>query len=189
MPWQRRSLLLLLIALAVLALGGLVHQRREPPRLLGSDGRAGPVDYLATALRLIAGAHSRVTLVMFVLRAEDDGPVHSLCAALVSAAERGVVVRVVLDRGRDWRSGEPDDKHLAALRWLSQRGVRVLLDEMERTTHAKVLVVDGRRVVIGSHNWTRSALTANREWSLLIDDPQVAADIEADCAGIPGWDR
>lgn len=37
------------------------------------------------------------------------------------------------------------------------------------------------------HNWTRSALTANREWSLLIDDAGVAAQIQTELSALPGW--
>jgi phosphatidylserine/phosphatidylglycerophosphate/cardiolipin synthase-like enzyme len=61
------------------------------------------------------------------------------------------------------------------------------LDELERTTHVKTLVIDGRTLLMGSHNWTRYALTQNREWSVVLDDVHLAADVEAQCATIPGW--
>lgn len=40
--------------------------------------------------------------------------------------------------------------------------------------HTKGMVVDGKRVLIGSHNWSPTGVTLNRDASLLIDDPQVA---------------
>lgn len=189
-PWsagQRRLFVILLLALAVIALGAFTQSRREPARLLGSHGRPGSEDYHTTALRLIAGAQQRVSVVLFVARLDDDGPVMHLVEALSDAARRGIAVRVVLDRGRDWRTGELDPKHLEVAERLRRGGVRVVLDEDDRTTHAKVLVVDDRHVVVGSHNWTRSALIANREWSLLIDDQEIAAHIQADLATLPGW--
>jgi phosphatidylserine/phosphatidylglycerophosphate/cardiolipin synthase-like enzyme len=189
-PWsasQRRLLLILLLVFGVIVLGVFAQARREPPRLLGSHGRPGSADYHTSALRLIAGARRHVSVVLYVARLDGDGPVMHLIQALGEAARRGVVVRVVLDRGRDWRSGEPDPKHLEVAERLRRGGVRVVLDEDGRTTHAKVLVVDDRRVVVGSHNWTRSALTTNREWSLLIDDPAIAAQIQAELATLPGW--
>jgi len=189
-PWtagHRRLLVIVLLALGVIVLGTFSQIRREPPRLLGSHGRPGIEDYHTTALRLIAAARERVTVALFVVRLDDDGPVQHLLTALSDAARRGVSVRVVLDRGRDWRTGEVDPKHLAVAEHLRRSGVRVVLDEAERTTHVKVLVVDDRHVVVGSHNWTRSALTTNREWSLLIDDVDVAAQIQAELSALPDW--
>lgn len=189
-PWtagQRRLLVIVLLAVAVVVLGAFAQSRRAPPRLLGSDGRSGMSDYHTTALRLIAAARVRVSVVLYVARLDQDGPVAHLVEALSDAARRGVSVRVVLDRGRDWRTGAPDEKNTEIAARLRHSGVRVVLDEEERTTHAKVLVIDDRHVVVGSHNWTRSALAANREWSLLIDDPEVAAHIQTELSALPGW--
>jgi glycosyltransferase involved in cell wall biosynthesis len=189
-PWtagQRRLLVIVLLAFGVIVLGAFAQARREPPRLLGSHGRAGMWDYHTTALRLIAAARARISVVLYVARLDEDGPVEHLVEALSAAARRGVVVRVVLDRGRDWRTGAIDSKNQEIAERLAHSGVRVVLDEEERTTHAKVMVVDDRQVVVGSHNWTRSALVANREWSLLIDDPEVAAQIQTELSTLPGW--
>ena len=189
-PWtagHRRLLVIVLLALVVIILGAFAQVRRDPPRLLGSHGRPGIEDYHTTALRLIAAARVRVTVVLYVARLDDDGPVEQLMLALSAAARRGVPVRVVLDRGNDWRTGEVDPKHQEVAARLERGGVRVVLDEADRTTHAKVLVVDDRHVVVGSHNWTRSALTANREWSLQIDDPEIAAHIQTELSALPGW--
>src|SRR3954468_19303043 len=107
-PWtpaQRRWLLIALALAATLLLGMVAGARSQPPRLLGSHGRPGADDYHATALRLIAGAQRRVTAVVYVMRLDDDGPVEHLVLALGAAVRRGVAVEVVLDRGRDWKTG------------------------------------------------------------------------------------
>ena len=44
--------------------------------------------------------------------------------------------------------------------------------------HAKLLIVDGRRALVGSANLTHRALTANLEAGVLIEDPDVAAGLE-----------
>jgi phosphatidylserine/phosphatidylglycerophosphate/cardiolipin synthase-like enzyme len=41
--------------------------------------------------------------------------------------------------------------------------------------HTKGMIVDGRRVLIGSHNWSKPGVTLNRDASLLFDDSEVAA--------------
>jgi phosphatidylserine/phosphatidylglycerophosphate/cardiolipin synthase-like enzyme len=40
--------------------------------------------------------------------------------------------------------------------------------------HTKGMIVDGERVLIGSHNWSKSGVTLNRDASLLFHDQEVA---------------
>lgn len=47
--------------------------------------------------------------------------------------------------------------------------VRVIEDH-----HTKGMIVDGKRVLLGSHNWSKPGVTLNRDASLLFDDEQVA---------------
>ena len=40
--------------------------------------------------------------------------------------------------------------------------------------HTKGMVVDGRRLLLGSHNWSKPGVTLNRDASLLFDDEDLA---------------
>ncbi|WP_035678331.1 phospholipase D-like domain-containing protein [Bradyrhizobium liaoningense] len=40
--------------------------------------------------------------------------------------------------------------------------------------HTKGMIVDGQRVLLGSHNWSKPGVTLNRDASLLFDDEEVA---------------
>lgn len=44
--------------------------------------------------------------------------------------------------------------------------------------HAKVLVSDGKRALIGSANLTRSAMLTNYEMGIMIKNPEIAFEIE-----------
>jgi phosphatidylserine/phosphatidylglycerophosphate/cardiolipin synthase-like enzyme len=55
----------------------------------------------------------------------------------------------------------------------------VSFDSPTVVTHAKVVVVDGRYVYLGSHNLTQSALRHNNELSVRIDSPELAAEVAA----------
>ncbi len=186
-PWFRRLVILLGLSLAVVALGLVGAQRHAPASLL----LTGPADagaYGRTVERLVERAQSRVWAAVYVIfPGEPGGPVHDLLLSLAAARARGVDVRVAVDRGKDRVTGQPDGKHLDVVAWLQTHGVPVVADEMDRTTHLKIVVVDRRHVVLGSHNWTRSALLDNREASVVLDDPDLAAQLEKQLMAIPGW--
>jgi hypothetical protein len=40
--------------------------------------------------------------------------------------------------------------------------------------HTKGMIVDGKRVLIGSHNWSKPGVTLNRDASLIFDDEEIA---------------
>lgn len=98
-----------------------------------------------------------------------------IMASLAGAAKRGVKVVVLLERGR-----VPDEKldrdNRETARRLLNKGVYVYFDGTVRTTHTKMVVVDGEYTFIGSHNLTQSALKYNHEISVMIKSPQVAAE-------------
>lgn len=58
---------------------------------------------------------------------------------------------------------------------LKRRGVDVSRQVLRlANTHTKGIVVDGRQVLVGSHNWSQSGVTTNRDASLIIDDARAA---------------
>jgi phosphatidylserine/phosphatidylglycerophosphate/cardiolipin synthase-like enzyme len=42
------------------------------------------------------------------------------------------------------------------------------------THHTKGMIVDGKRVLLGSHNWSKPGVTLNRDASLIFDDQEIA---------------
>lgn len=190
-PWLSRLLLLAGLIVVMQVLGLISQLRHRPAELLLSAGK--PLATARALERRFATARTRIWLMMYVIRCEDDAapddPVMALLEALVAAHRRGVDVRVCLDLGRTRETGEIENKHTNAQAWLEQRGIRVVLDEDSITTHAKVALIDDRWVLLGSHNWTRSALTTNREASVVLDDRGMVQHLETQLfAGIPGWE-
>jgi cardiolipin synthase A/B len=95
---------------------------------------------------------------------------------LVDAATEGVDVRLLV----------PGSSDLVLVRNLTRFGYRELIRAGVRIfewdgpmLHAKTVVADGRWVRIGSSNLNHSSLLANWELDVLVDDPLVAAGMEA----------
>ena len=93
--------------------------------------------------------------------------------ALISAHQRGVDVKIIME-GRV--SGGTNSLAYARL---AGAGVDVCwASEAYKLTHSKLIIVDGRKAFIGSHNLSNSALNLNREISLVVEGNVVAELLE-----------
>ena len=91
----------------------------------------------------------------------------SLATALIYAKERGVEVRVVIERERAYEQGSEYSR-------LKSAGVDVRLDGNPNLMHHKFIVIDENIVVTGSYNWTTAAEDMNDENIVIIVDQYVA---------------
>ncbi len=92
---------------------------------------------------------------------------------IAAAADRGVKVRVLCG-GRHGISEWDILDTFASLRTLRRFGVKVHKQKNLRV-HAKLLLVDDERALIGSMNIDRSAFDLRRELGILVSDPPTVA--------------
>jgi phosphatidylserine/phosphatidylglycerophosphate/cardiolipin synthase-like enzyme len=85
----------------------------------------------------------------------------SLADALVSARDRGVAVRVLMDSGTISDSGSEYSR-------LKKIGISIKTDSSTGLMHDKFFLIDGRVVGTGSYNWTGSAEDDNAENLLIV---------------------
>ena len=90
---------------------------------------------------------------------------------IAAAADRGVKVKVLCG-GKHGISEWDILDTFASLRTLRRFGVKVRKQKNLRV-HAKLLVVDNERALVGSMNIDRSAFDLRRELGITIDDPAV----------------
>jgi phosphatidylserine/phosphatidylglycerophosphate/cardiolipin synthase-like enzyme len=125
----------------------------------------------ARLIQLIEGAQSRVDFLAFTFTSDP------LAEALLRAAERGVTVRGVIERDQVEAAGTDYDR-------MRQAGIDVRLDSTPGTMHHKLLLIDGRVLVTGSYNFTRSAEESNDENVVILFSPAAAGALEPEFAGI-----
>jgi cardiolipin synthase len=105
-----------------------------------------------------------------------NSPTNLLIRELIAARRRGVEVKVILEKRKE---GDRTQKNnMKTGRMLSEAGVQVAYDPVAVTTHTKLLIIDGEISIVGSTNWTYSALEKNHEVSVLIRSPEVAKDLQ-----------
>ena len=92
--------------------------------------------------------------------------------ALKEVAERGVKVRVVMTNSSKWAE---------AFRELSSAGVQVrtFAEEAPLYIHAKMILVDNRKVFIGSENFSTTSLERNRELGLIFSAPRLVSSLQS----------
>lgn len=91
----------------------------------------------------------------------------TIADALIKAHERGVKVRVLLDK-----SNLKDKWSKRSV--LVDAGVDVGIDKVPGIAHNKIIVIDQETVITGSYNFTRAADSRNAENVIIINDKLVA---------------
>ena len=152
----------------------------EPVIVPLPDG-PGTALYVALLLELLPRARRSVHVAMYRVSVYPNYPgslANELVDALISAARRGLDVRILIDDCRYY--ADSADANLASAITLYQHGIEVRFDGPEETTHAKLVVIDGESVILGSTNWNYYSLEQNVESNVgLLRIPQVGEAFEA----------
>jgi phosphatidylserine/phosphatidylglycerophosphate/cardiolipin synthase-like enzyme len=114
-------------------------------------------EYLDKVLPLINEAKSSIKIIIFDFRIElhrADHPTSVLLSALVEARKRGCDVRILVN-------------NIAVRDQLLKLGLHSKRFEADKLLHAKMMLIDDLIAIIGSHNYSLSALTLNHEVSLI----------------------
>lgn len=101
-----------------------------------------------------------------------NGIQNELFDSLGVAVDRGVNVRVLLDESDFAKSITETNETTAKL--LRARGVKVKLDDPKVTTHAKLIVIDDRTVIVGSSNWNYPSYTETYQSNVKLTGKRVA---------------
>ena len=126
--------------------------------------------YLPFVRDLIGVAKESISVMMFFMKYEDgtNYVVNSLLKSLIDAHNKGVGVRVILDKDAQDAVTESRLINEPAFQVLKKNNVPVVYDREDRMTHSKFAVVDGRHTVIGSHNWTGGSFLAYDDTSVYV---------------------
>ncbi len=170
--------LVLLSLVLVFSTGDFCFGQEFEARVRNISGR----EYFPAVQDALAGAEESIDMVMYVIELPQSksNKVQELVNALVEARQRGVEVRVILDQNVDFVNQRHESdwiervRSYRAYRQLKDAGIEVFYDRLSQYTHAKALVIDKRKVIVGSTNWTQAALDRSVEAAVLIESPDLA---------------
>lgn len=86
---------------------------------------------------------------------------------LVKAKKRGVTVKIILDKSQIL-------KKYSALRILLKQHIPIWIDYKPEIAHNKIMIIDEKKVITGSFNFTMAAQNKNVENVLIICDTDLA---------------
>ena len=138
-------------------------------------------DYFIHVHNSFGNARKSIHVVMFEMRYYSQYPdshANQFLEDLVAAKKRGVDVKVILEGGESYMGDDFTEKQERAKEYLEKNGVEVKLDHKNKTTHAKLIIVDGEVVILGSTNWSHYGIDKNHEANVLINSKELAKDFE-----------
>jgi len=156
---------------------GIVYGRATPsyfqPSIPTYDVHFSPKGgCMDTVIYWIDRANQSVHVLMFIFSLD------SIADALISAHNRGVEVKVVLDKSQSY-------SQFAVLR---AAGIEVRNDtNWEGIMHDKIAIIDHSIVLTGSFNWTGTAENNNNENLIVIYSVDIASRYESEFQRI--WGR
>jgi len=119
----------------------------------------------------IRGSRERLTLALYGFDNSELGE------ELIQLAKKNVVVRLKIDTARS-----SSKKIIALIDRLRAGGIEVQTVAANGRNHNKFAIIDGKRVLTGSYNWTLKS-EANWENLLVLDCPELAKSYESE------WER
>ena len=134
-------------------------------------------DYFPVLLQTIDEAQNEIFISMFSFKTNErkNSYPDRILSHLAQAARRGVKIYVILET-TDNKSDELNIQNRQTGKLLAEKGIHVFFDSPRKTTHTKLVVIDQRLLLLGSHNFTQSALKYNNEISILLDSPDMAGN-------------
>ena len=113
-------------------------------------------------ISIIRAAQKTIDIEVYTFTSED------IIRELSEAEKRGVQVRVIMEPRVD------DDRQPKTFALLQELGAEARWASLTfKLTHSKFIIIDGKRALVGSINFSQSALTANREAAVEIEGEKV----------------
>ena len=137
-------------------------QEKEIPKAIQAWGK----EYPKKVIPLIESAKNSISIIAYAWKWYSDDIGCSIMRfnnALIRKAERGVKVRAITE-----------SRGIAGK--LRTNGIKVKVKPIEKTIHAKLIIIDEEITILGSHNLTKNAFEQNLEISMIYFDKKTNAE-------------
>lgn len=135
-------------------------------------------DYYPAFHSLAVNASKKIYAVIYLAKFHKsrETQVNMIFDDLIFAKNRGLDVRVILNLS-NWDS-TLNNYNKEFIDSLHKYDIIASFDVPDVTTHAKCVVFDGEITILGSTNWTTSALEYNNEVNMEVHNEEICSEIE-----------
>ncbi|HEX5060148.1 MAG TPA: phospholipase D-like domain-containing protein [Kofleriaceae bacterium] len=136
------------------------------PRTVPVESFVGPTGLETKMGQLIDGAQSTLDIQMYLFT------VDSIAQKVIAAKQRGVVVRMLLDKDEAGNMNVTPDFTAANVNWK-------WAPSLYTYSHAKYMIIDKSQAVIMSMNWNVDAMRTERNYGIVDKDIEDIADVQS----------
>lgn len=105
---------------------------------------------------------------------------NQIADAIIKQKQNGIQVRIITDDDKIMDKGSDIFR-------FKNKGIPVKIDSSQSLMHHKFALIDGREVITGSYNWTRSASEVNNENVVITDNFRIVSEFEKEFRRL--WDQ
>ncbi len=127
-------------------------------------------DYPKIVIPAIKEAKSTIDIIMYEWKLythEKGGGVSDLTLSLIDRARSKVNIRVLLNIESFSHPITKINSRTAS--YLQEKGVKIKFGNVGVVTHAKMVIIDKKVAIVGSHNYSKASFTKNHECSVYIE--------------------
>jgi len=117
-------------------------------------------EFPAKVIPLINNAKRSIDIIVFDWRwypNDPANPAQLFNAAVIRAKNRGVKIRAIMNVDQ-------------VVKILNGQGCEAKHPKVQKLIHAKMMIIDGEILILGSHNYTQNAFTLNQEVSCILQN-------------------
>ena len=130
-------------------------------------------------LKIVDEARHSIHIFTYFISGAQGNPIQSFYEKLKQKAQAGVDVTIISEFGSGTQ-GTIKDKSLNFSEELERSGIHVLFIQEQSVQHKKMILVDGRKVIVGSSNLTLAGTRESDEMNVAIESPAFAEQAAAD---------
>jgi len=124
--------------------------------------------------QMIDNAVESISMCIFTARyyrGQSRNPINDLFSSLRRAAQRGVNVRLLLNQ--NFYDPQADMHNRFIVQYFKGHNFQAAMGGKSTRIHSKLILIDGKTTILGSHNYSARAHKTNFETSVIIKSKQV----------------
>lgn len=139
-------------------------------------------EYLSFLTEMIKETTTSLRIIMFFMKYDDDKnyPTDELINEIINKKQNNVDIKVILDKDSESQVYGSRFINAEVYQKFTDNNIEVRYDKIDKLTHTKLVVSDGRHVVLGSHNWTAGSFYVYDDTSIYIDSVELAKFYESE---------